>query len=69
VGANVGRSTYSIATVLPKGRIISFEPNPTLHDTLRRVLTRDGHRPTPSTVFDAARLTMREERAGHPGPR
>ena len=40
VGANVGQSIYSIARVMPKASIISFEPNPTLHETLRRVLAR-----------------------------
>ena len=40
VGANVGQSIFSIATVMPRARIVSFEPNPALHDTLRRVVAR-----------------------------
>lgn len=38
VGANVGQSIYSILTVLPQAQVVSFEPNPALHDLLRRVI-------------------------------
>jgi FkbM family methyltransferase len=38
VGANVGQSIYSILTVLPRAQVVSFEPNPALHDSLHRVI-------------------------------
>lgn len=38
VGANVGQSIYSILTVLPQAQVVSFEPNPALHDLLHRVI-------------------------------
>lgn len=36
VGANAGQSAISIFAVNPKARVLSFEPNPLMRDSLRR---------------------------------
>ncbi|HSZ36137.1 MAG TPA: FkbM family methyltransferase [Acidimicrobiales bacterium] len=61
VGANVGQSIYSILTVLPRAQVVSFEPNPALHDLLRRVVASQpnvrletvglGSEPSSGTLF------------------
>jgi len=43
IGANVGQSLLSTLTVLPRAKVVCFEPNPALHPDLRRLVSR---RPT-----------------------